>query len=140
MKITLQLQDGAYYPYDDEAVDFTARKTENNLFVVDVKESRDPTKHRKAFKRLRILYDMIDTKLHFDPWRKMLTVKAGYFQTIGKVDIKGTESVAVIAESLSYENMEEDYFHKCWLAIHQAFCDKYGDLLTMEELELWAAM
>lgn len=127
-------------PYDDVALDFTKRKPENSLYVVDIKEARDPIKHRKAFVRMQTLYNMIDTDLMFDPWRKMLTIKAGYFSTIGKVDIKGTTTVAVIADSLSYENMEDDEFHKCWLAIHQAFCDKYGNLLTMAQLEDWSRM
>ena len=108
-KITLQLQEDVYYPYDDEAIEVTRRRTENGLYVVDIKEQRDPIKHRKAFARMQTLYGMIETDLLFDPWRKMLTIKAGYFSTIGKVDIKGTTSVAVVADSLSWENMDRDW-------------------------------
>jgi len=140
MKITLQKQGDCYLPYDDEAVEFTRKKPENSLYVVDIKQSRNPQFHRYAMKMLNRMYDMIDTDLDFDPWRKMLTIKAGFFTSIGKVDIKGTTSVAVTADSLAYEKMEEEEFQTCFKAIHRAFSTKYEGVLTYDQICEWAEM
>ena len=35
--ITLQLQDGAFYPYDDEAVAWTEKQKENGMFIASFK-------------------------------------------------------------------------------------------------------
>ena len=140
MKITLHKQGDVYMPYDDEAVALTKKKPEGSLYVVDIKQSRNPKFHSYAMTMLTKLYEMVDTELDFNPWRKMLTVKAGYFTSIGKVDINGTTSVAVIPDSLSFENMEEEEFQQCFKAIHRAFCSKYGDILTYNQLCEWAEM
>lgn len=140
MKIILQKQDDAYRPYDDEAVALTRRKKDGSKYVVDIVEGRNPEYHRRAFKMLHILYDMVDETIAFTPWRKLLTIKAGFFTAIGKVSIKGTVTSAVIADSLAYEKMDQEKFRECWLAIHQAFCDKYGKLLTMDQLTEWSMM
>lgn len=140
MKIILQKQGEGYLPYDDEAVTLTRRKKDGSKYVVDIVEGRNPEYHRRAFKMLHILYDMVDETVAFTPWRKMLTIKAGFYQSIGKVSIKGVVTSAVIAESLAYENMEQEKFRECWLAIHQAFCTKYGKLLTMDQLTEWSVM
>ena len=140
MKITLQKQSDAYYPFDDEAVELTNKKPENSLYVVDIKQSRNPAYHRRALKMLRLMFDMTDECLTFEPWRKMLTIKAGYFTAIGSVDINGTVSSAVIPDSLSFENMEEAEFKECYQALHRAFCEKYGKLLTNDQLEEWSRM
>ena len=89
---------------------------------------------------LRIMFEMVDEQLLFDPWRKMLTIKAGYFTAIGSVDINGTVRQAVEAQSLCFENMDNDEFKDCFLALHRAFIQKYGELLTMDQLNEWAAM
>ena len=140
MKIILQKQGDEYLPYDDEAVELTKRKKDGSKYVVDIVEGRNPEYHRRAFKMLHLLYDMIDEQMMFTPWRKKLTIKAGFFTAIGKVSIKGSVTTAVIADSLAYEKMDQEKFRVCWLAIHQAFCDKYGDLLTMDQLTEWSMM
>ena len=139
MKITLHKQGDYYYPYDDEALELT-RKKPDGLYIVDVKQSRNPKYHRYAMKMLTRMYDMIETNLDFNPWRKMLTVKAGFFTTIGKVDINGTTSVAVIPDSLAFESMDEESFQTCFKSIHRAFSTKYEGVLTYDQLCEWAEM
>ena len=115
MKCTIQKQRDCYLPYDEESVDLTSRKKDGALFVVDIKQSRNPRYHARAMKMLRIMYEMVDEQLLFDPWRKMLTIKAGYFTAIGSVDINGTVRQAVEAQSLCFENMDNDEFKDCFL-------------------------
>ena len=140
MKCTIQKQGDCYLPYDEESVDLTSRKKDGALFVVDIKQARNPRYHARAMKMLRIMFEMVDEQLLFDPWRKMLTIKAGYFTAIGSVDINGTVRQAVEAQSLCFENMDNDEFKDCFLALHRAFIQKYGELLTMDQLNEWAAM
>ena len=140
MKCTIQKQVDCYLPYDADSVDLTSRKKDGALFVVDIKQSRNPRYHARAMKMLRLMYEMVDEELMFDPWRKLLTIKAGYFTAIGSVDINGTVKQAVEAESLRFENMDNDEFRACFEALHQAFIQKYGELLTMDQLNEWAAM
>ena len=140
MKATLQKQGDAYYPFDDDAVELTKRKKDNSIYIVDIKQARNPLYHRRAMKMLRLMFEMVDEELMFDPWRKLLTIKAGYFTAIGSVDINGTVKQAVEAESLRFENMDNDEFRACFEALHRAFIQKYGELLTIDQLNEWAAM
>lgn len=140
MKATLQKQGDCFFPYDDESLELTQRKRENSLYVVDIKEARNPQYHKYAMKMLHILHDMVEEPKGFEPFRKRLLILSGYFISHGSVDINGTTSVAVEAESMSYENMEQDEFRKCFQNILQAFCDEYGKSLTLQQLGEWARM
>lgn len=136
MKILLQKQDDVMYPYDDEAVELVQKIKPNQIVTCDIKRPRNPLFHRRAFKMMTILYDMIEVDAAFDAWRKWLLIQAGFCTTTGFPD----GSVLVEADSLSFENMDEDKFQKTWAAIHQKFVDLYGERLTQEELNEWARM
>ena len=139
MKITLHKQGDYYYPYDDEALELT-RKKPDGLYVVDIKDQRNPGFHRRAFACFRELYDMVEISISFEEFRRLLTIRAGYYTTVGKVDIQGTTAVAVHADSLAFENMEDGQFRQCFNDILQAFCDKFGKDLTLDQLDNWAMM
>lgn len=140
MKVVLHYQEDSFLPYDTEAVEFAEKLPQNSIWVADFKQGRNPKFHSMAFAKLHEMYDMVDTELAFEPWRKALTIKAGYYTAIGKVDIKGVTSVAVVADSLNWENMEQVEFRDCFLLIHQAFVDKYGPKLTRSQIEHWVSM
>ena len=86
------------------------------------------------------MYDMVEEPLTFEPWRKLMTIKAGYYTTLGKVSIDGTTQVAVQADSLAFESMDEDKFREFFAAFLQAFVDKYGRKLTLAQLDAWVGM
>ena len=138
MKVVLRLDKGILYPATDECADRLNKLSGH--FSVDLKPARSPQFHRYVMAMLRIMLDMVDETVGFEPWRKMLAVKAGYFTSIGKVSIKGETTVAVIPDSLSFENMDEDEFRDTWTNMHQAFSDKYGRSLTDEQLTQWSVM
>jgi len=138
MKFTLHKQIDCFYPYDDESVENCKKLTENGIYIVDIKGARNPRFHGYAMAMLRQLYDMVDTELSFDPWRKMLTIKAGFYSTIGKVSVDGVTSVAVISDSLAFESMSEDEFRSCFNSIIDAFGNKYGKELTLDQLTEWS--
>ena len=104
--------------------------------VVDVKQSRNPQFHAYAFTMLGKLHEMADVETPFDPWRKYLTIKAGYCKTTGFPD----GSVLVEADSLNWQSMSQARFKQVWLDLHQTFVNIYGNKLSMEDLETWAMM
>lgn len=140
MKGTFQIVGGALVPVDQETIDLLAKYPDAHLFVLDLKAQRNPKFHRRAFALMRVLFDMIDSDVRFDPWRKLLTIRAGYFTTIGKINIKGETSVAVTADSLEFENMDQDEFAECFHGIHQAWGDKYGESISYDQLMEWSEM
>lgn len=139
MKCVVRIENGIAYPNTDESANWMMDSSDR-CYAVDFKPARSPQYHRYAMKMLRIMFDMVDESIGFEPWRKMLAVKAGYFTSVGKVDVKGTTSVAVIPDSLSFENMDEDEFKQCWNDMHQAFVNKYHKSLTQAQLCEWSAM
>lgn len=140
MKLTIHKQVDVFHPYHDEDIEAFNKLSENGLFVVDVKQSRNPKYHRRAMAIFRELLAMTDDehRIGFEPWRRMMTVKAGYFTPIGKVDVNGTVTSTVIPDSLSFENFDDQEFRQVFKDILQAFGNKYGKQLTLEQLESWS--
>jgi hypothetical protein len=91
----------------------------------------------KIFRELLAMTDD-EHRMGFEPWRRMMTIKAGYFTSIGKVSVDGETSVAVVPDSLSFENMDDDTFRKFFNDVLNQFVQKYGKQLTLEQLEAWS--
>lgn len=143
MKAIVKIEGGKALPANQ---DTEARMigSEGRSYAWEWKECRSPGYHRYAMKMMRIMWQMAGEPMPFDQWRKMMTIKAGYYTAIGKVrvDRDGSEEIssAVVADSLAFENMGEDEFKTCFGDFHQAFVDKYGQRLTDEQLESWSRM
>lgn len=139
-KVSLHKQTDVFHPDDGEALEFIRSIPENERVIAEIKRSRNPRFHRRAMAIFRELLAMTDDehKIGFEPWRRMITVKAGYFTSIGKVSVNGETSVAVVPDSLSYENFDDDEFRKVFNDILQAFGHKYGKQLTLDQLEAWS--
>jgi len=140
MKVTLVKDGLGFMPHTEDDLNAIAVIPPGQTFVLELRTQRNPHFHRYAFKMWRILYDMIDEPVGFEPWRRLMTIKAGYFDTIGKVSVNGATTVAVVPMSMAFESMDEDYFREVFEGIHRAFCDKYGKLLTLQQLEQWVRM
>ena len=137
-KITIHKQGDVFYPFDNDSFEYAKTISENSTFIVDIKRSRNPLFHRRAFACFKELYDMIDTESDFEPWRKMLTILAGYRTDFASVDKAGKTTVYVQATSLAFENMDEDEFKTCFSAIVNAFGHRYGRKLSPDDLDSWA--
>lgn len=120
----------------DEDDQETLRNLGMGPIVVNLKRNRNPKYHRYAFQMLRYLFEMSHDPGQFEPWRKWLTIKAGFVHTYGFPD----GSVLVEPESLSWESMDEARFRLVWKDIHQTWCRIYGKKVTEEELMRWAMM
>jgi len=136
VKLTLQKQKDTLLPSDQESLDYIRKLPEARLVIADVKKSRNPQFHRRAFVMMNRLHEMSDEEAAFDPWRKWLLIMAGYCTTTGF----SNGAVRVEADSMTYESMDQEKFEACWRAIHQAFVDSYGNKLTYDQLTEWSTM
>lgn len=88
--------------------------------------ARNPVFHRKMFVLFRYLYEQmpepdpvefrgawITPERDFDVTRKELTIMAGFYDVVAKLD----GSVAPKAKSLSYANMDADEFRRVYSAV-----------------------
>lgn len=121
-------------PYDDETEKVFKEISDFGLVVFNLQKHRNPKFHRLAFAMMHHLYDMVDESMPFDNWRKLMLIKAGYFTSVGKVDIKGNVSSALIPDSMAYEKMDDLQFKECMNNFIQQFIDKYGTTITYEQL------
>jgi len=130
MKITLMWQDDTFMPYTSSDSEYCRGLEQNSVFVVDVKKQRNPQFHRMAFAFFHELHDMIPGDMGFEEFRRLLTVKAGYYNTVGNAN----GSVMVVPDSLSWASMEEAAFKDCWNAMISAFVLKYGNEISYDDL------
>ncbi|OOF70051.1 hypothetical protein BKG91_10000 [Rodentibacter caecimuris] len=92
-------------------------------YEIEIKQVRNPAFHRKVFAFFNFCFEhwaadktewkYFDERKQFDTFRKNLTVIAGYKDVTYKLD----GSLRVEAQSLSYGNMEQDEFEKCYSAL-----------------------
>lgn len=101
-----KLKNGNYSPVDDS--DFEASKKIAIGDIVKAVKSRNPLFHKKAFKLISIGFENQDRYDKFEVYRKVLTVRAGYYD---EVEIKQGEVIPQ-AQSLSFESMSAEVFEK----------------------------
>lgn len=117
-------------PADDPTEEALQRWGDGELLVLELRKSRNPRYHRYAFRGMQFMYDLSGEEAAFDPWRKKLTIRAGYSTVTGFAD----GSVLVEAESLAFHNMDDIEFHKVFSDLVQTFINKYGDRVTYDEI------
>lgn len=139
MKIVMQYQDHGFSIFDEESLELASTLDENSVWVTEIKPARNPKFHRYAFKMLHIMHDMVDSPYYdFNSWRRNMTILAGYYTAHGTVNVHGIVMSRVEADSLAFENMEQEIFEKFFKAFHRAFEVKYHKDLTYDQLCEWA--
>lgn len=103
-------QDGSYIPSSDED------KLESNLIPVgseiEAKITRSAKFHRKAILLLNLGFENQDKIKFFEIYRKVVTIKAGYFDMVPS---EKEGEIYCIPKSISYEKMSPQEFSK-WYA------------------------
>jgi len=114
------------------------------VITVKYSKARNPRFHRKAFALFKFIYqalpepevinfrgaDIVPTKC-FETVRKELTVMAGFYDVVGKVD--GT--VKLTAKSLSFASMDEDEFRNVYSALINVGLQVLPYTMTGQELD-----
>ncbi|WP_380817789.1 DUF1367 family protein [Seminibacterium arietis] len=122
----VKIAGGTLIPVDDESAEQMSRFKTGDVINVKVKLLRNPTFHRKVFAFFNFCFEywtadktdwqFLDKTVQFDTFRKHLTVLAGYRVETYTIDGR----VRVEAMSLSYENMTQEEFERCYHALINA--------------------
>lgn len=126
MKIEfIKLPGGMLSPADDYASEKMKKFKNEEIYEVDIKLYRNPQFHSKMFAFFHFCFDhwcaehteleFMDEDEQFKVFRQNLVAKAGYFTK--NYNLKG--ELRIEAKSLSYGNMEQDEFEKCYNAVIQ---------------------
>lgn len=118
---------GGLSPASDEVADKLTKFKSGEMYVVDIKRTRNPGFHAKVFKFFEFcLENWSADKTHWEnmteakqgeSFRKQLTIQAGYFDQTYSLD--GTGFV-ITAKSLSFASMEQEEFEACYSALINA--------------------
>ena len=122
----LKMAGGMLAPLDDMQAEALMKFKTGEQYQVEIKQVRNPAFHRKVFAFFKFCFDhwaadktewrYFDERTQFDTFRKNLTVLAGYKVASYTVDGR----MRVEAQSLSYGNMEQDEFERCYSALINA--------------------
>lgn len=120
MKVNFVKQPGGtLVPASDAESEKMTRFKTGELYEVDMKLSRNPEFHRKAFKFLNFCFEFWkgtnefqNEAKQFDVFRNHLTVLAGFYDSYYGIDGR----VRVEAHSLSFASMDQEEFEKFYHA------------------------
>lgn len=84
-----------------------------DVVMAEIKRSRNPAFHRKAFAMLQELFSNQEHFEDFDKFREWLQIKAGVAET----SVWPDGSIHVSAKSLSFENMDDLEFERVYQAL-----------------------
>ena len=126
----VKTEGGDIIPADDES--WEKMKTMKRGVVMKIRYSvaRDYQYHRKYFDFLNATFGMQEHFETMEHYRKWITMKAGWYDTI--VTPKGDTIFA--AKSISFDKMEEDEFHKLFSTCIDVFLQELGTNLTREDV------
>lgn len=121
MKINfLKHSGGVLIPANDSEQERMNRFANNEIYEVDIKNSRNNGFHSKVFKFMTFVFnfwrgghEFKDEQAQFNAFRKELTVRAGFYEQVFNLD----GSFKLVAKSWSFENMEQEEFEQLYSAL-----------------------
>ena len=111
---------GILVPETDLEAEKMIRFKSSEIYEVDIKNQRNPDFHRKVFLFMSFCFnywsdnnEFATESRSFDVFREHLTCLAGYYNSY--VGING--EVRIVAESLSYANMDQEKFEELYKSL-----------------------
>ena len=127
---------------DQETIDFHQKIKAGDAIHADFKRMRKPKFHRRFFAMLQLAFEYwepgeIDSKFgtpekSFDRFRQDLTILAGYYQPVIRLD--GT--VRIEAKSISFGSMEQDEFEQVYNQVLNVILKKIPVLNELSAKEI----
>ncbi len=117
-------------PHNQETLNWMSKRKPGQVISANIKEVRNYENHKRFFSFINTTFDMQE---HFDNvkiYRKWITMKAGYFDTI--VTPKG--DTLFIAQSLSFADMDEDKFKELFSTAIDVFLKELGNGIIESDL------
>lgn len=121
MKIEVfKMAGGVFVPVDDVETEKVTRFKTGEQYQVEIKQTRNPSFHRKVFSFFKFCFDhwssdkeFLSESKQFDVFRNHLTVLAGFYDEFYGIDGR----VRIEAKSLSYGAMSQAEFEECYKAL-----------------------
>lgn len=114
---------GILHPASDAIAERLTKFKTGEMYMVEIKRSRNPVFHRKVFAFFNFCFEywrcdreFLDELKQFEVFRSHLTVVAGYFDEL--YNLKG--EVRIEAKSLAYDSMDDDEFQAFYSALINA--------------------
>ena len=101
----IKLKNGNYAPMDSSDHDESKKVALGD--TIKASRSRNWQFHKKAFALLNIGFENQEKYESFEVYRKIITIKAGYFD-----EVEGKTSTYYLPKSLSYDKMKAIDFEK----------------------------
>ena len=122
MKIQLKYTYSGLIPDSEYDQQILEKLRPGTVVTAELKQSRNPSFHAKAFAMLHEVFNNQDKFDDFDKFRKWLQIAAGIVDTIIGPDGK----VYYEVKSLSFANMDEIEFEEAYQALITAAYNKLG--------------
>ena len=107
-----------------DEIDFTGE------VMVDIQKNRNPGNHRRFFAFLKVSFAMQDFYDDKEVWRKVLQLKAGFFDEV--VGDKG--NVIYLPRSIDWSKLDELEFKDLFNRVVNAFLKDFGDKLDDNQI------
>ena len=117
---------GLFSPLHDKDLERLQRFKNGETYTADIKLTRNPRFHRKVMAFFGFCFEHwsadraglgnADETTQFNRFRKDLTILAGFYDTV--TNIRG--EVRAEAKSLSYAQMEQEEFERCYSSLINA--------------------
>ena len=117
-------------PHNPETQKYMLNRKEGEVIVAEIKRARNYENHKRFFSFIDATFDI---QRHFDTpeaYRRWLTMKCGYFSTI----VAPNGNTIFVADSIAFENMEEDEFKKLFSTAIDVFLKELGKGVSEQEL------
>ena len=117
---------GTFSPAHDIDVERVRRFKNGEIYTAEIKLSRNPAHHRKAFAFFNFCFahwsaeraglESMDEASQFDRFRKDLTILAGFYEQTMRLN----GEIRTEAKSLAFSNMDQEQFERCYSALINA--------------------
>lgn len=142
MKFTLQKTTNGWIPADEETADAHRKMKIGDVLHGDFAKMRNPKFHRLFFALIKLAFDYwepgeIDSKYgkpekNFDQFRKDLTILAGYYTVVIRLD----GSTRIEPKSISFASMDETEFQKLYQAVLTVIIERIPVMCDMSKDEI----
>jgi len=115
---------------NDETADYIDRLSVGQVVVTDIKKSRNPEQHKRYFSFLNKTFEMQDSFEIFEHYRKWMILKSGYYTAI----IAPNGNTFFVAESISFDAMDEDKFIQLFSDSINVFLKEFGIKMSEQDI------
>lgn len=140
-----KLYNGSWVPHDCVTETAQARDFSNgDICRVEIKQSRNPAHHRKAFALLQLVYENLPEHMDymyptFESFLTEIKLKCGWYDkhiSYKRASLRWEQSVLFIPKSISFGSMDQTAFREFYDRMFSVILDEFLPEIDSEELEI----